>query len=129
MADLNIISDRIVFVIGCTVKSNPDEIQKWLKNRASKYVFDLKEEKSISYEWHLSDDNKEATLIESFEDSEGAMQRLANHSASPIASEVLEHVEINSVLCLGNAKQDLINTLTQWGGKFHHHFCGYHKEI
>ena len=129
MVDLNTISNRIVFVLGCTVKSNPEEFKKWIKNRASKYVFELKEEKSISYEWHLSDDNKEATLIESFVDSDGAMQRLANHGASPIATEVLEHVDINSVLCLGNAKQDLINALTPWGAKFYHHFCGYHKKI
>jgi hypothetical protein len=129
MVDLNVISNRIIFIIDCTVKSNPEEFQKWTKNRASKYVFDLKEEKSISYEWHLSDDNKEATLIESFIDSDGAMQRLSNHGASPIATEVLEQVDIKSVLCLGNAKKDLIDTLTPWGAKFHRHFCGYHKEI
>ena len=68
-------------------------------------------------------------MIESFVDSDGAMERLANHGASPIATEVLEHVDIKSVLCLGNAKQDLIDALTPWGAKFHYHFCGYHKEI
>ena len=127
MADLNIVSNRIVFVFECTVKSNPKEFQKWIKNRASKYVYDLKEKKSISYEWHLSGDNKEATLIENFVDSDGAMQRLVNHGASPIAAEVSDHVEFKSILCLGNAKQDLIDALTPWGAKFQQHFCGYHK--
>ena len=112
-------------MIQCSVKSDPDEFQKWARDRASKYVFDLKEEKSVSYEWHLSDDNTEATLIESFVDSDGAMQRLANHAASPIAAEVLEQVDIKGVLCLGNAKQDLIDALTAWGAKFHRHFCGF----
>ena len=93
------------------------------------YFYNLKEEKSISYEWHLSDDHKEATLIESFVDSDGALQRLANHGASPIANEVSEHVDFKSILCLGNAKQDLIDALTPWGAKFQHQFCGYHKEI
>ena len=69
MADLNIVSNRIVFVFECAIKSDPKEFQKWIKNRASKYVYNLKEKKSISYEWHLSGDNKEATLIETFVDS------------------------------------------------------------
>ena len=127
MGDLNARSDRIILLIQCSVKSNPDEFQKWARDRASKYVFDLKEEKSISYEWHLSDDNKEATLVESFVDSDGAMQRLSNHAASPLAAEVLERVDINGVLCFGNAKQDLIDALTAWGAIFQRHYCGYHK--
>ena len=114
-------------MIQCSVKSDPDEFQNWARDRASKYVFDLKEEKSVSYEWHLSDDNTEATLVESFVDSDGAMQRLSNHAASPIATEVLEQVDIKGVLCFGNAKQDLIDTLTAWGAKFQRQFCGYHK--
>ena len=125
MGDLNADSDRIYFVIQCSVKSDPDEFQKWARDRASKYVFDLKEEKSVSYEWHLSDDNTEATLVESFVDSDGAMQRLSNHAASPLAAEVLELVDIKDVLCLGNAKQDLIDTLTAWGAKFQRHVCGF----
>ena len=127
MGELNAVSDRIIFIIQCSVKSDADEFQKWLKDSASKYVFDLKEEKSISYEWHLSEANKEATLVESFVDSDGAMQRLSNHAASPLATEVLELVDIKGVLCFGNAKQDLIDTLTAWGAKFQRQFCGYHK--
>ena len=127
MSDLNAHSDRIYLMIQCSVKSDPDEFQKWARDRASKYVFDLKEEKSVSYEWHLSDDNTEATLVESFVDSDGAMQRLSNHAASPLATEVLEQVDIKGVLCFGNAKQDLIDTLTAWGAKFQRQFCGYHK--
>ena len=42
-------------------------------------------------------------------------------------SEVLEVVDIKSVFCFGNAKQDLVETLTDWGAKFQRHFCGYHK--
>ena len=125
MGELNAVSDRIIFIIQCSVKSDADEFQKWLKDRASKYVFDLKEEKSISYEWYLSDDNKEATLVESFVDSDGAMQRLKNHAASPIAAEVLEQVDIKGVHCFGNAKKELIDTLTAWGAKFQRHFCGF----
>ena len=127
MGDLNADSDRIILIIQCGVKSDPEEFKKWARDRASKYVFALQEEKSISYEWHLSDDNTEATLVESFVDSDGAMQRLSNHAASPLAAEVLELVDIKGVLCFGNSKQDLIDTLTAWGARFQRHFCGYHK--
>ena len=127
MSDLNAKSDRIKFIFTCSVKSDPEEFQKWARDRAAKYVFDLKEEKSISYEWYFSDDKIEAVLIESFVDSDAAMQRLENHAGSPIATEVLEHVDFKSVLCFGNAKQDLINTLSGFGAKFHSHICGFHK--
>jgi len=127
MTDLNAKSDHIRFIFTCSVKSAPEEFHKWARDRAAKYVFDLREEKSLSYEWYFSDDKTEATLIESFVDSDAAMQRLANHAASPIANEVLEHVDFKSVLCFGNAKQDLIDTLSGFGAKFHNHLCGYHK--
>ena len=45
---------------------------------------------TASFEWFLSDDDTEATLIESFEDSDGAKQRAANLFASPIAAKWAE---------------------------------------
>ena len=126
MTELNADSDRMVLIIQCNVK-NAAEFKKWSKDRASKYVYELKEQNSISYEWHLSADGTEATLIESFIDSDSMMVRLANHGASPIASEVFEHVDITSVLCLGNAKPDAIDALSAWGAKFHAYHCGYNR--
>ena len=126
MTDLNANSDRIVLIIQCSVK-NANDFKKWSKDRASKYVYDLKEQNTISYEWHLSADGTEATLIESFIDNDSMMVRLANHGASPLATEVFEHVDITSVLCLGNAKPDAIDALSAWGAKFHAHHCGYNR--
>ena len=126
MTDLNTSSDRMVLIIQCSVK-NTNNFKKWSKDRASKYVYDLKEQNTISYEWHLSADGTEATLIESFIDSDSMMVRLANHGASPLATEVFEHVDITSVLCLGNAKPDAIDALSAWGAKFHAHHCGYNR--
>ena len=88
-------------------------------------MFNLKEGKTISYEWHLSDDNSEATLVELFIDSDGAMQRLNNHMSSPIAEEVMEHVDIKEWLVFGNSKQDLIDALTPFGAKFKKHHSGF----
>ncbi len=47
MSDLNVHSDRMVLIIGCSVK-NTNEFKKWSKDRAAKYVYDLKEQNSIS---------------------------------------------------------------------------------
>ena len=91
MSELNIGSEQIITVIQCNV-SNPEEFKKWIRDRASKYVFELKEENTISYEWFLSDNGKKATLVERYTNSDAAVQRFKNHGASPIASEVVEFV-------------------------------------
>ena len=125
MKELNSKTQKIIFVIQCSIKSDANEFLTWSKERAAKYVFNLKEEKTISYEWHLSDDNSEATLVESFIDSDGAMQRLNNHMSSPIAEEVTQHVDIKEWLVFGNSKQDLIDALTPFGAKFKKHHSGF----
>ena len=110
MAELNAHSDRMVFIVNCKVKDT-ESFKTWTKDRAAKYVYDLKEENSISYEWHISEDGTEATLIEAFVDSDSMMVRLANHGASPLAAEVHDHVEMTGVLVLGNAKQERITPI------------------
>ena len=127
MGELNAKSQKIIFAIQCSLKSDANEFQSWAKERASKYVFDLKEEKTISYVWHLSDDNTEATLVESFIDSDGAMQRLNNHMSSPIAEEIMQHVDFKEWLVFGNSKQDLIDALTPFGAKFKRQHCGFNQ--
>ena len=108
MGNLNSDTNRVYFFINLRLKSDIDVAEQWIKDRSAKYVFELKEEKGISFEWFLSDDNTEATLIESYVDSDGAKQRIENHAASPIATEVLEHFDITGVHVFGNAKKDLI---------------------
>ena len=127
MKELNSKTQKIIFVIQCSIKSDANEFLTWSKERAAKYVFNLKEEKTISYEWHLSDDNSEATLVESFIDSDGALQRLNNHMSSPIAEEITQHVDIKEWLVFGNSKQDLIDALTPFGAKFKRQHCGFNQ--
>ena len=127
MKELNSKTQKIIFVIQCSIKSDANEFLTWSKERAAKYVFNLKEEKTISYEWHLSDDNSEATLVESFIDSDGAMQRLKNHMSSPIAEEVTQYVDIKEWLVFGNSKQDIIDALTPFGAKFKRQHCGFNQ--
>ena len=55
MAELNAHSERMVFIVNCKVKDT-ESFKTWTKDRAAKYVYDLKETNSISYEWHISED-------------------------------------------------------------------------
>ena len=125
MSELNIGSEQIITVIQCNVKSNPEEFKKWIKDRASKYFFELKEENTISYEWFLSDNGKKATLVERYTNSDATVQRFKNHGASPIASEVVEFVDFEAVYCFGNPKEDLREMLGAWGAIIQNHFCGF----
>ena len=128
MTELNAASNRMVLIIDCKVK-DIEGFKSWARDRAAKYVYDLNEENSISYEWHISKDGSEATLIEAFTDSDALVVRLGNHAASPLASEVLELINITDVLCLGNAKPDAVETLSAWGARFRSHHSGYNREI
>ena len=118
---------RVYLIFNLKLKSdiNVEVAEQWIKDRSAKYVFELKEEKGISFEWFLSDDNTEATLIESYVDSDGAKQRIENHVASPIATEVLEHFDITGCHVFGNAKKDLIEMLSSWGAKFNRYAGGF----
>ena len=129
MSELNIGSEQIITVIQCNVKSNPEEFKKWIKDRASKYVFELKEEITISYEWFLSDNGKKATLVERYTNSDATVQRFKNHGASPIANEVMEFVDFEAVYCFGNPKEDLREMLGAWGAIIQNHFCGFNHSL
>ena len=129
MSELNIGSEQIITVIQCNVKSNPEEFKKLIKDRASKYVFELKEENTISYEWFLSDNGKKATLVERYTNSDATVQRFKNHGASPIASEVVEFVDFEAVYCFGNPKEDLREMLGAWGAIIQNHFCGFNHSL
>ena len=129
MSGLRENSDQICSVIQVSVKRDPDEFKNWVKNRSSKYVLELNEEKLISYEWHFSDDGREATLVELLVDSEGYMQRLKNHMASPIAAEITDLVDFKGWHIYGNAKQDLKEALQPMGASFQRYFFGFNHSI
>jgi hypothetical protein len=129
MSGLRENSDQICSVIQVSVKGDPDEFKNWVKNRSSKYVLDLNEEKLISYEWHFSDDGKEATLVELLVDSDGYMQRLKNHLGSPIAAEITDLIEFKGWHIYGNAKPDLKEELKPMGATFQSYFFGFNHSI
>ena len=129
MSGLRENSDQICSVIQCSVKGNPDDFKNWVKNRSSRYVLDLKEEKLISYEWHISEDGKQATLVELLVDSDGYMQRLKNHLDSPIAAEITDLIDFKGWHIFGNAKPDLMEALQPMGATFQSYFFGFNHSI
>ena len=129
MSGLRENSDQICSVIQVSVKGDPDEFKNWVKNRSSKYVLDLNEEKLISYEWHFSDDWKEATLVELLLDSDGYMQRLKNHLASPIAAEITDLLEFKGWHIYGTDKPDLMDALKPTGATFQSYFFGFNQSL
>ena len=49
MTELNAASNRMVFIIDCKVK-DIEGFKTWARDRAARYVYELKEENRISYE-------------------------------------------------------------------------------
>ena len=125
MGKLNSDTNRVYLMINLKLKSDIEVAEQWIKDLSAKYVFELKEEKGLSFEWFLSDDNTEATLIESYVDSDGAKQRIENHVASPIATEVLEHFDITGAHCFGTMNNDFIEMFNAWGGNFNRYVGGF----
>ena len=127
MADINTKLGRVYYVLQMNIKCDTDEATKWIKTRSVKYTKDLQEEKTLSFEWFVSPDGKEATLIESFTDSDGAKQRAENLLASPLAQEWGERFEPINWIVGGSVKQDLIDLLAPMGAKFHKYMDGFNK--
>ena len=46
MRELNTKSQKLIFTIQCSIKSEANKFQTWSKDHAAKYVFNLKEEKN-----------------------------------------------------------------------------------
>lgn len=72
---------------------------------------EFEEEKTRRFEWFLSADKAKATLIEVFDDSEGALTRVQNLMSSPIAPEWMDRFEIDSLTVLGEVGDDLQEAL------------------
>ncbi len=101
--------------------------QSGKKTRSVKYKKDLEEEKTLSFEWFVKADGKEATLIGSFSNSDEAKQRAENLLASPIAQARGERFEPTNWIVGGSVKQDLIDLLAPIGDKFHKYMDGFNK--
>ena len=108
---LNSYDGTITFILQMGVVPHIDHIESWITERSSRVTFEFKEMKTRRFEWFLSTDKSKATLIEVFDDSEGALTRFNNLISSPIAPEWMDRFEVESFTVLGDASQKLREAL------------------
>ena len=108
---LNEYNGAVTFLLQMNVLCGAEELTSWIKDRSARATYDFEEEKTRRFEWFLSADKVKATLIEVFEDSEGALTRVQNLMASPIAPEWMDRFEIDSLTVLGDVSDELQEAL------------------
>ena len=115
---LNNYDGSITFILQMDVVSKTEDIESWITERSSRITFEFEELKTRRFHWFLSTDRSKATLIEVFDDSEGALTRFHNLMASPIASEWMERFEVESLSVLGDASHELREALASLAPDF-----------
>ena len=108
---LNNYDGTITFVLQMDVVPHTEQIESWITERSSRVTFEFDEIKTRRFQWFLSTDKSKATLIEVFDDSEGALMRFHNLMSSPIAPEWIERFEVESLTVLGDASHMLKEAL------------------
>jgi hypothetical protein len=104
---LNHYNGAITFILQMSVIAQDGDITSWISGRSARTTFEFSEMKTRRFEWFLSPDNSKATLIEMFDDSDGAVTRLQNLLPSPVAAEWMERFEIESLTVLGDVSDSL----------------------
>ena len=108
---LNQYDGTITFILQRSVLPETDDIATWITDRSARVTFEFEEIKTRRFEWFLSSDNAKATLIEIFDDSDGALTRVQNLMSSPIAPEWMDRFQIDSFTVLGELSEDLQEAL------------------
>ena len=108
---LNEYNGAVTFLLQMNVLSGAEGVTSWIKDRSARATYDFEEEKTRRFEWFLSADKAKATLIEVFEDSDGALTRVQKLMVSPIAPEWMDRFEIDSLTVLGEVSDDLQEAL------------------
>ena len=108
---LNSYDGSITFILQMSVASHIDHIESWITERSSRVTFEFEEMKTRRFQWFLSTDKSKATLIEVFDDSDGALIRFNNLTSSPIAPEWMDRFEVDSLTVLGDASHELRDAL------------------
>ena len=129
MSELNKQNPIITYIFELELIKSVDEVKEFMREISSPYVFNCAEPKTIRFEWFLSEDEKSATLIEMFEDSDAAKLRLENHSASHLAEQFPEHFEIKQFIVLGDIKPDMKEKLADWNADLRGNVAGFFKGI
>ena len=129
MSELDKPNPIITYIFELELIKSVDEVKEFMRENSSPYVYNCSEPKTIRFEWFLSENEKSATLIEMFEDSDAAKLRLENHSASHLVAEFPEHFEIKQFIVLGDIKSDMKEKLADWNADLRGNVAGFFKGI
>ena len=127
MSEPNKQNGIITYIFELGLIKSVDEVKEFMRENSSPYVYNCDEPKTIRFEWFLSEDEKSATLIEMFEDSDAAKLRLENHSASHLVEEFHEHFDIKQFIVLGDIKSDMREKLADWNADLRVNVAGFFK--
>jgi len=129
MSELNKQNTIITYIFELGLIRSVNETKQFMRENSSPYVFNCLEPKTIRFEWFLSKDDKSATLIEMFEDSDAAKLRLENHSNSHLVKEFPEYFEIRQFIVLGDIQPDMKDKLANWNADLRDNVGGFFKGL
>ena len=124
---LNIENPTVTYILEMNVKVGSTDIETWIKNTSAKYTYELNEPKTLRFEWFLSDDNSKATLVEVFQDSDGAKQRAENLLSSPVLAEWQDRFEVIKFTVYGRVKPNLNEVLKGFEAEVRSYAGGFNK--
>ena len=129
MSELNKQNTIITYIFELGLIKTVNETKQFMKENSSTYVFNCSEPNTIRFEWFLSKDEKSATLIEMFKDSDAAKLRLENHSESHLVKEFPEYFEIKQFVVLGDIQPDMKDKLAAWNADLRGNVGGFFKGL
>ena len=129
MSELNKQNTIITYIFELGLIRSVNETKQFMRENSSPYVFNCLEPKTIRFEWFLSKDDKSATLIEMFEDSDAAKLRLENHSNSHLVKEFPEYFEIRQFIVLGDIQPDMKDKLANWNADLRDNVGGFFRGL
>ena len=124
---LNTYNGAVTFILQMNVREGAGDILSWITGRSVLVTSEFNEEKTKRFEWFLTPDQSKATLIEVFDDNDGALVRVENLMSSPIAPEWMDRFEIESLTVLGEPSDALQTALASMAPDFRCYAGGFTK--
>ena len=124
---LNTYNGAVTFILQMNVREGAGDILSWITGRSVLVTSEFNEEKTKRFEWFLTPDQSKATLLEVFDDNDGALVRVENLMSSPIAPEWTDRFEIESLTVLGEPSDALHTALASMAPDFRFYAGGFTK--
>mgnify|MGYP001201696484 FL=1 len=121
--------NKIAFILHLKCKSDMTSVEKFIKELSVPHTASCDEPNTRSFEWYFNEDYEEATLLESFVDSDAAILRVNNLQKGPVNESFQRLFEVSKFEVLGNASQSLKETLDAWQPHFLRYIDGFNKNI